>query len=142
MWDQVKYEPGELRAVAYREGQVIGEQVVKTAGAPQAIRLTADRNMITPDGMDLVYLLIEAYDKNGLPCPLADQQIELSIKGAGRILGVGNGNPQSFEPLQSDKVRLFYGKAMAILTADRAGNIQVEAAAAGLTAGKITLTAK
>ncbi len=142
MWDQVKYEPGELRAVAYREGQVIGEQVVKTAGAPQAIRLTADRNMITPDGMDLAYLLIEAYDKNGLPCPLADQQIELSIKGAGRILGVGNGNPQSFEPLQSDKVRLFNGKAMAILAADRAGNIQVEAAAAGLTAGKITLAAK
>ncbi|HMQ62408.1 MAG TPA: DUF4982 domain-containing protein, partial [Flavilitoribacter sp.] len=142
MWDKVKYEPGELRAVAYREGKVIGEQVVKTAGAPYEIRLTTDRNTIAPDGMDLAYLLIEAYDKDGLPCPLADQQVEISVKGSGRVLGVGNGNPQSFEPFRSDKVRLFYGKAVAILAADQAGSIQVEAAGGGLRAGKATLTVK
>ncbi|HEY3372256.1 MAG TPA: glycoside hydrolase family 2 TIM barrel-domain containing protein [Prolixibacteraceae bacterium] len=115
MWNEVTYQPGELKAVAYKEGEVIGEETIRTAGEPYKIRLTPDRSTIHADGMDLSYLLVEALDKDGNLCPLATNKIELSISGPGHLAGVGNGNPQSFDPFQADYVNLFYGKAMIIV---------------------------
>ena len=115
MWNEVTYEPGELKAVAYKEGEVIGESVLKTAGEPFQIRLTPDRTTLHADGMDLSYLLVEAVDKDGNVCPLANDRVNITIDGPGRIAGVGNGNPQSFDPFQASYVNLFYGKAMIII---------------------------
>lgn len=117
MWNEVTYQPGELKAVAYKEGQVIGESVLKTAGEPYQIRFTPDRTVIHADGMDLSYLLVEAVDKDGNVCPLANNKIDIFMDGPGRIAGVGNGNPQSFDPFQANYVNLFYGKAMIIVGA-------------------------
>lgn len=115
MWNDVTYQPGELKAVAYKEGEVIGEETIKTAGEPYQIRLTPDRSTIHANGMDLSYILVEALDKDGNLCPLATNKMELSITGPGHIAGVGNGNPQSFDPFQANYVNLFYGKAMIIV---------------------------
>ncbi len=141
IWPDVDYEPGELRAVAYKEGIVIGEDRVRTAGAPYEIRLTPDRETITADGMDLSYVLIEGYDKDGNPCPLADNRIDITVSGPGRIAGVGNGNPQSFESFQSDHVRLFNGKAMLILGSTfEAGTVEILATSEGLVSVPVTVT--
>jgi beta-galactosidase len=114
-WHDVKYIPGELKAVAYKEGVKIGESMMNTSEEPYEIRLIADRSAIAADGMDLSYILVEAYDKNGNFCPLATNKIDISVTGPGHIAGVGNGDPQSFEPFQTDQVDLFYGKAMIII---------------------------
>ncbi len=74
-WNDVPYEPGELKAVAYRNGEKIGEATVRTAGAPAKLRLTPDRTELTATGDDLCYVLVEALDKDGVPCPLADNQV-------------------------------------------------------------------
>ena len=75
----------------------------------------------------------EALDDHGNMCPLADNLIDLNVSGAGSIAGVGNGNPQSFEPFQTNYVRLFYGKAMLIVKSDtKGGTIEVSATAKGL----------
>jgi beta-galactosidase len=134
MWPEVDYQPGELKAVAYREGTIIGENTVKTAGKPVRIRLTPDRPVIHADGMDLSYVLAEACDSDGNCCPLAGNKIEISISGPGRIAGVGNGDPHSLDPFQGNTVNLFYGKAMIILGSglDR-GNLKITAASEGLT---------
>ncbi|HAH25858.1 MAG TPA: glycoside hydrolase family 2 [Prolixibacteraceae bacterium] len=115
MWNDVTYQAGELKAVAYKEGEVIGQEILRTAGEPYQIRLTPDRSTIHGDGMDLSYILVEALDKDGNLCPLATNKMDLSITGPGRIAGVGNGNPQSFDPFQANYVNLFYGKAMIIV---------------------------
>jgi beta-galactosidase len=133
MWNDVTYQAGELKAVAYKEGVVIGEEILKTAGEPTKIRLTPDRTTIHADGMDLSYILVEAVDKDGNVCPLANNKIELSISGLGRIAGVGNGNPQSFDPFQANYVNLFYGKAMIILGSRfEKGEINITATSNGL----------
>lgn len=133
MWTNVTYEPGELKAVAFKEGTVIGETVLRTAGEPYQIRLTADRSVIRADGMDLSYILIEAYDKNGNICPLADNRVDISITGNARIAGVGNGNPQCFDPFQAGFVKLFNGKAMAIIGSDlKKGDVKITAGSEGL----------
>jgi beta-galactosidase len=133
VWPDVVYQPGELKAVAYKEGAKIGEQILKTAGEPYQIRLTPDRSTIHADGMDLSYVLVEAYDKNGNICPLAANKIDISISGPGRIAGVGNGDPQSLDEFQTNYVNLFYGKAMIIIGSDlKRGDVMITAEAPGL----------
>ena len=141
MWTDVTYEPGELKAIAYKEGEQIGEAVMITAGKPYTLKLTTDRKAIQSGGLDLAYVTIEALDLNGNLCPLADHLIELTIDGKGTIAGVGNGNPQSMEPFQSNQVKLFYGKAMLILrSASDRGTIKVTASASELNKATTTIT--
>ena len=133
MWMDVSYQKGELKAVAYKEGTIIGEERIKTAGEPYEIRITADRSTIHADGMDLSYLLVEAFDKDGNLCPLANNKVDISINGAGHIAGVGNGNPQSFDSFRANYVNLFYGKAMIIVGSDlQKGDIQLITTSNGL----------
>ena len=133
LWKEVEYQPGELRAVAYKDGVRIGESKVVTAGKAHRIRLTPDRTKVHADGEDLSYVLMEAFDKEGNPCPLANDEISVELSGPGKMVGVGNGNPQSFEPFQSAKVQLFYGKAMAIVRSEhQKGRIILTARAEGL----------
>ncbi|MBW6500074.1 MAG: DUF4982 domain-containing protein [Bacteroidales bacterium] len=133
MWKDMVYKPGELKAVAYKEGVRIGESIMKTAGEPYEIRLTPDRGTISAGGMDLSYITIEAYDRNGNLCPLADNRIDLTVKGAGKSAGVGNGDPQSLDPFQADFVRLFYGKALLIVQSGfEKGDVEITASSAGL----------
>jgi beta-galactosidase len=140
MWNDVTYEPGQLRAVAYREGAVIGEAAVRTAGETRSIRLTPDRTTLTADGLDLSYILIEAFDADGNPSPLADDRVRISIDGPAHIAGVGNGNPQSLTPFQADFVDLFHGKAMLILGAGHeAGSVTVTAMADGMGSTSATI---
>ena len=140
MWHDVVYAPGELRAVAYREGEVLGEATMRTAGEPHQIRLTPDRTTIAADGMDLSYILVEAFDRDGNPSPLADNRIAIHIDGPARIAGVGNGNPQSVEPFQADYVDLFFGKAMLIVRAGhQASSARITATSRGLRSATTTV---
>ena len=140
MWNDVVYAPGELRAVAYREGAMLGEATMRTAGEPYEIRLTPDRTTISADGMDLSYVLVEAFDRNGNPSPLADNRIAIRIDEPARIAGVGNGNPQSMEPFQADYIDLFFGKAMLIVRAGhQAGSARITATSQGLRSATTTV---
>lgn len=141
MWHDVIYEPGELKAIGYKEGKPVGEAVVKTAGKPYTIQLIPDRNTISATGEDLSFVLVEAYDKNGNPCPLADNLINFKIDGAGEIAGVGNGDQKSYEPFQADYRKLFYGKAMLIVRSEKniPGKIKIRAFSDGLKPSEIIL---
>jgi len=134
-WNDVVYEPGELKAVAYKDGQQIGEAIMRTAGKPAAIRLTPDRKDLAATGDDLCYVLVEALDDKGTLCPLADNLIRFKLDGPAEIAAVGNGNPLSLEPFQADYRKLFYGKAMLILRtkAGEGGQVHVTATSDGLT---------
>lgn len=140
-WMDVVYEPGELKAVAYKDGKEIGQRVMRTADKPAVIRLTPDRNRLAATGEDLCYILVEALDANGTVCPLADNLIQFKVEGAGEIIGVDNGNPLSYEPFQADYRKLFYGKAILIIRTleGKAGPIYVTAKADGLKEGKTEL---
>ncbi len=114
-WMDVSYEPGELRAVAYTKGSVIGEAVMKTAGDPVKLILSPDQVEIVADGADLAYILVESLDNEGNPCPMANDMVTFILEGPAEIAGIGNGNPLSMESFQSHKHSLFHGKAMLIL---------------------------
>jgi beta-galactosidase len=140
-WNDVVYEPGELRAVAYKNGSRIGEALMRTSGKPAAIRLTPDRKELNATGEDLCYVLVEAVDNKGTLCPLASNLIRFHIEGPAEIAGVGNGNPLSLEPFKADSRKLFYGKAMLILRTlkNRSGQVRVTAESDGLHDVRVTL---
>jgi len=141
MWLDVSYQPGELKAVAYNDNVKIGESVMNTAETPYKLELTADKTVLNADGTDLSYILVEAFDKEGNPCPLADNLVKFEVDGPGLIEGVGNGNPQSVEPFIADYRKLFYGKAMLILRSldNKTGDIRVSAKAKGLKMSELVI---
>ena len=134
MWMDVIYQPGELKVVAYKNDIKIGEVVKTTSGKPYTLKLTPDQIVINANGTDLSYILVEAFDKKGNLCPLADNMVEFEVDGPAKIEGVGNGNPQSIEPFVADYRKLFYGKAMLIIRSlnNKSGEIRVTARAKGL----------
>lgn len=141
MWPRVRYEPGELQAIAYQEGQKIGEAIVRTAGPAAYLKLTPDRSTISASGEDLCYVLVEAFDKNHNPCPQADNLVQFTIQGPATIASVGNGNPQSLEPFVADRCRLFHGKAMLIVRSelDQRGNVRISAVSEGLKSASASM---
>ncbi len=143
-WNDVVYEPGELMAVAYKDGKEIGQAIIRAADELATIRLTPDRKELKATGEDLCYVLVEALDDKGTLCPLADNMIHFKIEGPAEIAGVGNGNPLSFEPFQAEYRKLFYGKAMLILRTKkgRSGEVSVKAESNGLTSAEVIVQSR
>jgi beta-galactosidase len=142
MWNEVIYEPGELKVVVYKDGHILGERVVSTASNPYKLKLTPDRQTIKANGQDLSYVLIEAFDKDGNLSPVANNRIDINVSGVGSIAGVGNGNPQSMNAFKSNAVNLFYGRAMLIIKSETSkGRILVSAQSNGLKSDQINVEA-
>jgi beta-galactosidase len=142
MWNEVIYEPGVLKAVAYKDGEKLGESFMITTGDAAELRLTADRDRIKADGKDLSYVLIELLDENGYACPFGSHEIQLEIDEPGEIKGAGNGDPRSLPLRNLSKVNLFYGKAMVIVSAAKRGRIDLKASAEGLESQEIRIKAE
>ncbi len=139
---KVKYAPGKLVAKGVRDGKPV-EAVVETTGAPAAIRLTADRSALTADNADLAVVNVAILDAQGQVVPVADNAITFKLTGPARLIGVGNGDPSSHEPDKASRRSAFNGLAQAIVqTTMKSGKIELEAKAAGLTTGSVTLTSK
>ena len=130
---RVKYEPGELLAVARRNGQIVRSQQIKTAGPPAQLRLTPDRRVITADGRDLSFITVEVLDKDGILCPNASNLVNFQVTGNAFIAGVDNGSPISLERFSDNKHRAFYGKCLLVVQNNgEAGTAHITATSAGL----------
>ncbi|MDB4335140.1 DUF4982 domain-containing protein, partial [bacterium] len=143
VWDDVKYEAGELRVVGYRDGEAIAESVMKTAGEPAVIRIEADRDNLLSNNNDIAFVTVGVYDKEGNLCPKANNQIQFEVSGAGRFKAVGNGDPTSLESFVQPTRKLFNGKAMLLVESGAlSGEIFVKAFADGLKSDDIIILVK
>ncbi|MFJ6673114.1 glycoside hydrolase family 2 TIM barrel-domain containing protein [Actinosynnema sp. NPDC091369] len=137
----VPFEPGELVAVARRDGREVARDTVRTAGAAEGVELTPDRRVVTADGRSLTYVTADVVDRNGVVVPGAANRVTFSVTG-GRLVGVDNGRPESVEPYQSNGMTAFRGKVLAIVQSDaRGGAIRVEATSPGLRSGRTSVLA-
>ncbi|HKK80688.1 MAG TPA: beta-galactosidase GalB [Prolixibacteraceae bacterium] len=143
-WDGVKYEPGELRVVAYKNNEIWAEDVVETTGGPSALKAEADRNEIKADGKDLSFITIEVLDDNDRVVPVANNKIEFSIDGPGKIVATDNGDPTDMVEFPSKERNAFNGKALAIVRAKNggAGRIVVVAESDGLEMTTVEIIAE
>jgi len=95
---QVKYAPGTLSAKGYNGGKLVAEQKVETTGAPAAVQLAPNRTTINADGEDVGVFTVAIADAQGRVVPTAGNKISFTLEGAGKIIGVGNGDPSCHEP--------------------------------------------
>ncbi|MCX6896417.1 MAG: DUF4982 domain-containing protein, partial [Verrucomicrobia bacterium] len=135
-WDDVVYQPGELKVVAYKHGKKWATDTVKTAGSAAMLTLQPDRDQITADGQDLSFVTVNIADKDGLTVPRSKNNIRFSIAGPGEILAVDNGDATCHEPFQATNHSAFNGKALVIVRsiAGTSGVIRLKAEAEGLAA--------
>jgi beta-galactosidase len=143
-WDDVKYEPGELKVVAYKNGRRWAEDVVRTTGPAAKVLLKADRETIKADGQDLSYVTVTIADKDGLLVPRSHNLLRFALSGPGEIAAVDNGDATSHESFQSPERKAYNGLALVIVRtkAGQPGTITLKAQSEGLMAAEIRLRSR
>lgn len=141
-WDDVKYTPGTLKAVAYKKGKLWAEKTVATTGKAAKLGATVDRGEIKPDGADLAFVTMEILDAKGQLVPRTHNLVKFTIDGPGEIVAVGNGNAASHEPFQASQRKAFNGLCLVIVKATGKGEIKLTATSDGLAAATVTINAK
>lgn len=133
-WDSIQYEPGELKAIAYKNGNKWAENVIKTTGKPMKLKASADREIIHTDGKDLAFITVQVTDKDGLMVPRSNNQIEFSIEGPGEIVATDNGDPTNMVSFSSTKREAFSGLCLVIVRSKKgeSGTIILKAKSSGL----------
>ena len=133
-WNNVKYEPGEIRVVTYNQyGDKVGEDVKRTAGEPAQMKFsvetpdhepiacmvegcTDEHNvLLNADGKDLAFVTVSLLDKDGNECPLADDELTFEVKGAGTFKAACNGDATSLDSFTQPHMRLFSGKLVIVV---------------------------
>lgn len=134
---EVEYQPGELVAIAFKDGKEVARQTLQTAGKPSQIKLTAESETVPANANHLAYFNVEVLDENGVLVPNAEIPIEFSIAGNGKLQAVGNGNPTDMKSFQQAKVNTFGGRCQLIVrSSNEGGEIGVSAKAEGLKTGE------
>lgn len=143
-WDDVKYEPGELKVVAYKDGKPWATDTVKTTGKASRLELKPDRSTIAGDGHDISFVTLTVEDKNSLPVPRSKNLVHFSIKGPGEIVATDNGDATDLTSFQAPDRKAFNGLALAIVKAKRGqtGTITVTATSEGLKSASTAIKLK
>jgi beta-galactosidase len=142
MWE-VPYQPGSLKVVAYNNGVAVTEKHINTAGKPAKIELIPDRDVLESDGQDISFITVRITDKDGNICPNADHLVNFSVSDLGTIAAVGNGDPATTAPFQSNKRKAFNGLCMLMVkTTKETGTIDVHATSDTLQTASVSLTVK
>ena len=115
-WNDVKYEPGELRVVVYdKDGRQAGEKTIRTAGTPVAFKLESDRQKLSADGDDMAFITVSMVDADGNEVPDAIDELSFEVTGQGKFQAVCNGDATSLEPFTQPQMRLFSGKLVVVV---------------------------
>lgn len=140
---EVPYEAGELKAIGYRNNEKVVEDVQITAQEAYGIQMEADRSVIDADGTDVACVKVSIIDKNGIVVPNAENNVTFEVTGAGRLLGLGNGDPGCRENDKASSRHAFSGLILALIQSkEESGSILVRASSEGLQTCEFTLTAE
>lgn len=144
IWENVEFEAGEITAIGYKNGKEILRHSRKTAGKAEKIVLTADRKVLKADGYDLAYVTVECADAKGNLVPTAMNQLYFEVDGVGELVGVDNGNAAGGESLKGNKMKLFNGKAIAIVRTKRneSGKITLKVTSDDMESATVKLSSR
>ncbi|WP_071797495.1 beta-galactosidase GalB [Labilibacter marinus] len=143
-WDEVKYQPGELKVVAYKNGKKWAEEKVKTTKAAYKVQLSADRDEISADGQDLSFVTVKIADKKGLMVPRTHNSVTYSITGPAEIIAVGNGDATNLESFQATTRKVFNGMALVVIRSleGETGEVKLIAESEGLKKAELIISTK
>jgi beta-galactosidase len=135
----VKYQPGELKAIALENGEEVATKILKTPGEPEAIRLVTDRQEINADRNDLSFVKIEVIDSNGQLVPQNSISVKLILSGNGELAASGNANPKDMASVNRTQINTYNGRAQAIIRPSGSGQVKLIAESQGLKTGELKI---
>ncbi|UWZ82683.1 beta-galactosidase GalA [Occallatibacter riparius] len=136
----VKYAPGSLEARGFKDGKQVMTAKRETTGDAAKLVVTSDRKSVSADGEDVVMVAVEVQDGQGRTVPITSNEIAFRVTGAGKLLGVGNGDPTDQDPDKGSTRKAFSGYCMALVQASKEpGDISVEASSPGLASGSVNV---
>lgn len=140
-WDDVRYEPGSLRAIAYKNGQKWAEELVETTGKPAALQVTAEKTELKNDGTDLSFIRVAVVDSQGRVVPRSKNHLKFSVTGPAEIIATDNGDATSLLPFQLSERDAYNGLALVILRSQymKQGKVVLTVESKGLPKQKIAL---
>jgi beta-galactosidase len=140
-WDDVVYEPGELKVQAYKEGKPWASAVMQTVGEPARLDIQADRKEITADGRDLAFVTVRVVDAEGRLVPRANLPVRFEVEGAGRLVATDNGDPTDLTVFSSTERKAFNGLALGIVggTDNQPDTIRLTAKTEGLPPASVDI---
>lgn len=142
IWDNVSYQPGEIKVVAYGEdGKIAETKSVKTSGGAATFKMSADRDTLLPDPKELIFVEIDIVDRSGNLCPRAANFMFVKVEGAGKLRALCNGDATDQTAFSSNYMRAFNGKLLAVIEpTGESGDVKITAF--GHTLASKTLTLK
>ncbi|WP_335965802.1 beta-galactosidase GalB [Galbibacter sp. PAP.153] len=140
-WNDVKYQPGELRVIAYKHNKKWAEDIVKTSGEAYKLNAKVDRDTIIANGTDIVFIEVQVEDKQGNFVPDANPEIEFQLEGKGILVATANGDPTNMVSFNSKKREAFNGKILTIVKATGSGEIKVTIKSKGMEPDAVQLHA-
>ena len=138
----IEYRPGELTAIAIRDGKEIGRSTLRTHSDRIQIALSADRTELRADGTDLAYVSVELADETGTIATDVTAAVSVEIEGPGILAGFGSAQPDTTEDFAAATRTTYDGRALAIIRPTGPGTITLRAAATGLPLQYLNLTAR
>jgi beta-galactosidase len=143
-WDSVIYEPGILKAVAYKNGIKWAEDQVETTEAPVKLEAEADRIRISADGSDLTFITVRVTDRKGRTVPRSDNLVSFIVRGPGEIIATDNGDPADMTSFASHSRKVYNGLVLVIVksVAGKSGTIKVSSGSPGLRDAIVKVTAR
>ncbi len=129
----VPYKAGKIEAKGYNKELEAATCTMQTAGKPQNIQLSADRNRLTCDGQDLSHITVSIVDDKGVVVPDDDRMLTVEVVGEGRLLGVDNGDLRNHQAYTGNTLSTYWGKMLIVAQSSRtAGDMKVKVKSAGL----------
>ncbi len=143
-WDEVRYEPGVLKAVAYKNGQKWAEEVVETTGKPAALQVTPEKTVLKNDGTDLSFIRVAIVDSKGRAVPRSKNHLKFSVSGPAEIVATDNGDATSLLSFQLSERDAYNGLALVILRGKymEQGKVTLTVESKGLPKQKVILKVK
>lgn len=136
----IAYKKGKLKAIGYLNGKMEAESELVTANTPYKIKLSADRNQIKANNQDLSFITVVILDENNIVVPYADNLVNFELKGEGKIVAVGNGNPISLESFQQPHRKAYEGKCLLIIkSTNQEGEIKIHAESQSLLSDNLAV---
>lgn len=140
---KVPFEPGVLRVVGHFADGSECSEVLHTPSDPAAVVLTSDKETLLADGRDIAFVEISTVDVNGIPVGNARNRIRVEVSGAGRLVGLDNGDSTDYDSYKGDNRRLFSGKLLAMIESTlQPGEITVRAYSEGLENAELRLVSE
>ena len=143
-WDDVRYEPGTLEVVVYKNGREWARDVVKTSGKAAALKVEAVNDGIVSDGEDVAYVNATIVDAEGNVVPTAEDEVEFSVEGEGFVVATDNGFEGDMADFRLPRHKAFGGRVLCIVRAKEgaAGSLRVVARASGMESAGVSIAVR